>query len=89
MYSATKFAIRGMTQCAAMDYAKYGINVNAYAPGAIATPLSMCAFTSYCYLVLIRVVDSVDEMQTKRSGQPKGSFNAAVRSRSECGAQCS
>ena len=26
-----------MTQCAAMDYGKYGITVNAYAPGAIET----------------------------------------------------
>lgn len=40
VYSATKFAIRGMTQCAAMDYGKYGITVNSYAPGVIETPLS-------------------------------------------------
>ena len=40
VYSATKFAIRGMTQSAAMDYGKYGITVNAYAPGVIETPLS-------------------------------------------------
>ena len=40
VYSATKFAIRGMTQSAAMDYGKYGITVNAYAPGVIVTPLS-------------------------------------------------
>lgn len=41
-YCATKFAVRGMTQSAAMDYGKYGITVNAYAPGAIETP--MCEF---------------------------------------------
>ncbi len=29
-----------MTQCAAMDYGKYGITVNSYAPGVIETPLS-------------------------------------------------
>ena len=40
VYSATKFAIRGMTQGAARDYGKYGITVNAYAPGAVDTPLS-------------------------------------------------
>ena len=28
-----------MTQCAAMDYGKYGITVNAYAPGSIQTQL--------------------------------------------------
>ena len=47
IYAATKFAIRGMTQCAAMDYAKYGITANSYSPGVIETPLSRCrlAFT--------------------------------------------
>lgn len=40
VYSATKFAIRGLTQAAARDYGKYGITVNAYAPGAVMTPLS-------------------------------------------------
>ena len=38
-YCATKFAIRGLTQCAAMDYAKYGITANSYSPGVIETPL--------------------------------------------------
>ncbi|KAG7086970.1 hypothetical protein E1B28_002886 [Marasmius oreades] len=38
-YSATKFAIRGMTQSAAWELGKHGITVNAYAPGAIETEL--------------------------------------------------
>ncbi|KIM81214.1 hypothetical protein PILCRDRAFT_72177 [Piloderma croceum F 1598] len=38
-YSATKFAVRGLTQSAAGDLGKHGITVNAYAPGAIDTPL--------------------------------------------------
>ncbi|KAI0280881.1 hypothetical protein BGY98DRAFT_914065 [Russula aff. rugulosa BPL654] len=36
-YSASKFAIRGLTQAAASDFGKYGITVNAYAPGFINT----------------------------------------------------
>ncbi|KAI0049324.1 NAD(P)-binding protein [Auriscalpium vulgare] len=32
-YSASKFAVRGMTQSAAAELGKYGITVNAYAPG--------------------------------------------------------
>ncbi|KAF9254223.1 NAD(P)-binding protein [Marasmius fiardii PR-910] len=32
-YSATKFAVRGMTQSAAWELGQHGITVNAYAPG--------------------------------------------------------
>jgi len=38
-YCSTKFAIRGMTQATAIDLGKYGITVNAYAPGPIETSL--------------------------------------------------
>ncbi|KAF5390031.1 hypothetical protein D9757_003882 [Collybiopsis confluens] len=44
-YCGTKFAIRGMTQVAALDLAKYNITVNAYAPGATDTPLLGEVFT--------------------------------------------
>jgi meso-butanediol dehydrogenase/(S,S)-butanediol dehydrogenase/diacetyl reductase len=39
LYSATKFAVRGFTQTAAKDLAKYGITVNTFAPGIVKTPL--------------------------------------------------
>jgi meso-butanediol dehydrogenase/(S,S)-butanediol dehydrogenase/diacetyl reductase len=39
LYSATKFAVRGFTQTAARDLAKYGITANTYAPGIVRTPL--------------------------------------------------
>ncbi|KAF8808442.1 NAD(P)-binding protein [Phlegmacium glaucopus] len=38
-YSTSKFAVRGLTQNAALDLGKYGITVNAYAPGPIDTPM--------------------------------------------------
>ncbi|KAJ6551115.1 NAD-binding protein [Mycena capillaripes] len=38
-YSASKFAVRGLTQAAAMEFGAHGITVNAYAPGAIDTPM--------------------------------------------------
>lgn len=39
LYSATKFAVRGMSQTAARDLAQFGITVNTYAPGIVRTPL--------------------------------------------------
>ncbi|KAF8624163.1 hypothetical protein AX15_006016 [Amanita polypyramis BW_CC] len=38
-YCAAKFAIRGLTQSAAQEVGKYGITVNALAPGVIGTAL--------------------------------------------------
>ncbi|KAG1789036.1 uncharacterized protein HD556DRAFT_1447308 [Suillus plorans] len=38
-YSASKFAVRAITQAAALQLGQYGITVNSYAPGIIATPM--------------------------------------------------
>ncbi|KAL4252341.1 NAD(P)-binding domain superfamily protein [Abortiporus biennis] len=39
-YSTLKFAIRGLTQSAALNLQPYNITVNTYAPGHIDTPLA-------------------------------------------------
>ncbi|KAF8993621.1 hypothetical protein BDQ17DRAFT_1431596 [Cyathus striatus] len=39
-YVASKFAVRGLTQSAGSELGKYGITVNAYAPGAIDTDMA-------------------------------------------------
>ncbi|KAJ6514486.1 NAD-binding protein [Mycena vitilis] len=38
-YVASKFAVRGLTQAAALEFGVHGITVNAYAPGAIDTAM--------------------------------------------------
>lgn len=38
-YSASKWAVRGLTQAFAMEVARYGITCNAYAPGIVGTAM--------------------------------------------------
>jgi len=39
VYSATKFAVRALTQASAQEYASDGITVNAYCPGVVGTDM--------------------------------------------------
>lgn len=38
-YSISKFAVRAITQSAALEWGQYNITVNAYAPGVVDTPM--------------------------------------------------
>ncbi|KAJ7489163.1 NAD-binding protein [Mycena latifolia] len=38
-YTASKFAVRGLTQAAAVEFGRHAVTVNAYAPGAIDTDM--------------------------------------------------
>nr|POE94591.1 diacetyl reductase [(s)-acetoin forming] [Quercus suber] len=55
-YSASKWAVRGLTQAYAMEMAPHGITANAYAPGIVGTAMW----------------DLIDEELGKKSGAEKG-----------------
>jgi NAD(P)-dependent dehydrogenase (short-subunit alcohol dehydrogenase family) len=55
-YSASKWAVRGMTQAFAMEMAEHKITVNAYAPGIVGTAMW----------------DLIDEKMGERTGAKKG-----------------
>lgn len=55
-YSASKFAVRGITQVAAQELAPFGITVNAYAPGIVGTGMW----------------DLIDEKLSEINGKPRG-----------------
>ncbi|KZT19750.1 NAD(P)-binding protein [Neolentinus lepideus HHB14362 ss-1] len=48
-YSASKFAVRALTQAAACELGYYSITVNAYATGVIDTPLGKEFVLGYCF----------------------------------------
>ncbi|EJD6539240.1 acetoin reductase [Providencia rettgeri] len=56
VYSATKFAVRALTQTAAKEYASSGITVNAYCPGIVGTDMWV----------------EIDERFAEITGAPKG-----------------
>lgn len=64
-YVASKFAVTGMTQTAAHEFAQYGIRVNSVHPGYIETPINHQEDTE-------PVVGSLpDEVPMKRGGTPE------------------
>ncbi|KAL1678397.1 hypothetical protein EV122DRAFT_212110 [Schizophyllum commune] len=81
-YSASKFAIRGITQSAAHELGPHGITVNAYAPGGIDTEMSERPCPSAC--VILRCLSIVklntasqmaNSVPVKRIGQPEDIAN--------------
>lgn len=55
-YSASKWAVRGLTQAYAMEMAEYNITVNCYCPGIVGTAMW----------------DLIDEHMGKRAGEKTG-----------------
>ncbi len=61
-YSASKFAVRGLSQSVAQDLAEHGITVNVYSPGVVHTPMW----------------DSIDDALTTRRQTEPGSALAGM-----------
>ncbi len=61
-YSASKFAIRGLSQSVAQELGEHGITVNVYSPGVVDTPMW----------------ESIDRAMTTRTGAPVGSARAGM-----------
>jgi 3alpha(or 20beta)-hydroxysteroid dehydrogenase len=49
-YSASKFAIRGLTKTAAQELGPLGIRVNSIHPGGVMTPMAMAAAQSFTHV---------------------------------------
>ncbi|KAF8839044.1 NAD(P)-binding protein [Paxillus ammoniavirescens] len=76
-YCASKFAVKGLTQAAALELGHYGITVNAYAPGVIVTPMTANMvsadgkFLSSDEEYSARVTNLVERRPMKHVGQPE------------------
>ncbi|KAL5505044.1 hypothetical protein ACEPAH_7707 [Sanghuangporus vaninii] len=68
-YSASKFGIRGLTHTAALEWGKYRITVNAYAPAGIKTPM----------------LEDYDDRLTLTNGMKKGEFLERLGNRAAVG----
>ncbi|CAF1555900.1 unnamed protein product [Rotaria sp. Silwood1] len=74
-YSASKWGVRGLTQAAAMEWAKHKITVNAYCPGMFHTIFFKinkyhCAIKTG--IVRTAMWDMIDEEAAKIEGKQKG-----------------
>jgi 3alpha(or 20beta)-hydroxysteroid dehydrogenase len=72
-YTASKFAIRGMTKVAAMELGQHGIRVNSVHPGAIDTPMVSTALGRP-----IDVSPIGKKLALRRIGQPEDVANVVL-----------
>ena len=60
-YSASKFGVRGLTKCTALDLGKYNIRVNSVHPGLIRTPMTENdPDQSQSHVALHRMAESIE-----------------------------
>lgn len=83
-YTASKFAIRGMTKVAAMELGQHGIRVNSVHPGAIDTPMVSTALGGRP----IDVSPMGKKLALRRIGQPEDVANVVLFLASDDSAYC-
>jgi 2-hydroxycyclohexanecarboxyl-CoA dehydrogenase len=71
IYSAAKAGVIGFTRALARESARFGVRVNAVAPGPIETPLLNSAETEYGEIGARLKQAMIDATQLKRSGSPE------------------
>ncbi|HUH38266.1 MAG TPA: glucose 1-dehydrogenase [Spongiibacteraceae bacterium] len=67
-YVASKFAVRGMTKVAAIEFAEHGIRVNSIHPGAIATDMSAAGLDKFATDKPWR--SPIDDLLIRRRAEP-------------------
>ncbi len=83
-YTASKFAIRGMTKVAAMELGEHGIRVNSVHPGAIDTPMVGEALGG----IVVDPARIGRKLALRRVGQPEDVANVVLFLASDESAYC-
>jgi 3alpha(or 20beta)-hydroxysteroid dehydrogenase len=87
-YTASKFAVRGMTKVAASELGRHGIRVNSIHPGTIDTPMLRAQGLGGVNLADVDLDSLFGSVPLRRAGKPEDVANLALFLASEESAFC-